>query len=209
MEPNLLKFVNERFYNGILITAEAVKAGRPEYRRFLEILKLKPTLPNGTVITGNNMHFDVSNGFGEEDDNSSTKNQAEAKFVVELTSTLINAGASAKSILIISPYSSQVQLILHKLALANLPLDDLAVFSINSTQGDERDIVILSLARGGWGAKVGFIVDDSRVVVALNRQRIARYVVANSDSSSAHPRIMALRTLYCTWTVRSLFGKSL
>jgi ATP-dependent RNA/DNA helicase IGHMBP2 len=193
MEPNLIKFVNERFYNGMLTTAEAVKAGRPQFHHFMQIIDKKPTLPNGTVITGNNMYFDVSNGFGEEDSHSSTKNQAEAKFAVELTSTLIAAGVSAKSILIISPYSSQVKLILHKLAIANLPLKDLAVHTIDSTQGDERDIVILSLACGGRGAKVGFIVDDSRVVVALTRQKLARYVIANKRFFTQSPRDHGMR----------------
>jgi hypothetical protein len=181
-EENLVKFVNDRFYGGILTTSDAVKAGRPQYRCLMEILaSKKPKLPNGCIITGNNMFFDIANGFGEEDSYSSTKNEAEAQFTIDLARTLITAGVSPKSILIIAPYTAHVQLIREKLAVAKTSFQskDVAVHTIDSTQGDESDIVILTLARGGPSARVGFIVEDPRLIVALSRAKYARYVVGN------------------------------
>jgi hypothetical protein len=184
MEENLIEFINNRFYNNVLTTSAEVRAGRAGMKAFRLILEKNLQLPSGPTISFNNVLFDVANGFGTSDSTGSTKNVAEAMLAVELITTLVEGGADPASILLISPYSAQVVLLKQLLAQAGSKISidlyrNVQVQTIDSTQGNEADIVILTMARGGVGKKLGFIEEIERVVVALTRGRYARYVLAN------------------------------
>lgn len=53
------------------------------------------------------------------------------------------------------------------------------VTSIDNYQGEENDIIILSLVRSNKEGKVGFLRTDNRVCVALSRAKIGLYAFGN------------------------------
>lgn len=53
------------------------------------------------------------------------------------------------------------------------------VQTVDNYQGEENDIIILSLVRSNMQGKIGFIGIDNRICVALSRARIGLYVFGN------------------------------
>lgn len=53
------------------------------------------------------------------------------------------------------------------------------VAAIDDYQGEENDIIILSLVRNNSQSRVGFLKTDNRVCVALSRAKNGLYVFGN------------------------------
>jgi len=62
-------------------------------------------------------------------------------------------------------------------------LGGIMVSTVDSSQGCEADIVILSFVRGG-SSKVGFLKDNRRLNVGLTRARFQLVCVGNLDAIS-------------------------
>ena len=54
------------------------------------------------------------------------------------------------------------------------------VFTVDSYQGEENDVILLSLVRSNETANIGFLDSKNRLVVALSRARRGLYVFGNS-----------------------------
>lgn len=84
-------------------------------------------------------------------------------------------------IAIISPYREQVvhieQMVEEDPALANLPL---TINTIDGFQGQERDIVYISLVRSNTKGEIGFLKDYRRMNVAMTRARKQLVIVGDS-----------------------------
>ena len=113
-------------------------------------------------------------------------NQAEAEAVASLTKWLLVCGCAPASISIITPYKGQKTAITNALrkqeCLAPFRRDKapergttLTVSTVDRYQGDENDIVILSLVRCSPGNR--FVGLHNRFVVAVSRARLGFYVV--------------------------------
>jgi superfamily I DNA and/or RNA helicase len=116
----------------------------------------------------------------------SFENEAEAQAVVTLVQELQRASSShhhkgggwssADRIRIITFYSAQVALL--KRLLQQKRLGDVVVATVDSSQGCEADVVIVSFVRSMGSAhtsgrtNVGFLSDDRRMNVALTRGEI-------------------------------------
>jgi superfamily I DNA and/or RNA helicase len=77
------------------------------------------------------------------------------------------------SIGVVSPYSSQVNEIRHRLGTKYDTCDSFRVRikSIDGFQGQEDDVIILSTVRSNGRGAVGFLADNQRTNVALTRAR--------------------------------------
>jgi superfamily I DNA and/or RNA helicase len=53
------------------------------------------------------------------------------------------------------------------------------VTSVDNYQGEENDVIILSLVRNNRGGNVGFLSTDNRVCVALSRARNGLFIFGN------------------------------
>lgn len=133
-------------------------------------------------------------GFEEKLDGTSTSNPEEAAFLIKhLTQLAISLGAQYKakdfpSIAVISPYKQQV--ITLKELLEHAPelqpyRDKIAVNTIDSFQGQERDVVYISLTRSNTDNKIGFLSDIRRMNVAMTRARKKLIVIGDSSTLSA------------------------
>ena len=131
--------------------------------------------------------------FDEKLDGTSTTNPDEAAFLVKhLTHLVGNLSAISTidafpSIAIVSPYKQQVQ-ILNGLVQENEILipyrHKIAVNTIDSFQGQERDVVYISLTRSNGDGSIGFLSDTRRMNVAMTRARKKLVVIGDSATLS-------------------------
>lgn len=135
-------------------------------------------------------------GFDEQLEGTSTVNPEEASFlfrhlslqVAELATRYTVADFPA--IAVISPYKQQVHLLQEQLehtpelqAYGN----KIAVNTIDSFQGQERDIVYISMTRSNTEGSIGFLSDIRRMNVAMTRAKKKLVVVGDSATLSQFP----------------------
>ena len=90
---------------------------------------------------------------------------------------------------IISPYRAQVYYLrrLLKQSHALKPLRKrISVNTVDGFQGQERDIVVVSLVRSNEQGQIGFLRDLRRMNVAMTRARMKLIVLGNSDTLRRH-----------------------
>ncbi len=91
------------------------------------------------------------------------------------------------SIAIISPYREQVALMQSNVADdARLAEAAISVNTIDAFQGQERDVVYLSLVRSNTKSEIGFLSDYRRMNVALTRARKQLIVIGDSATIGGH-----------------------
>ena len=108
----------------------------------------------------------------------SWKNVWEAEMVVGLLRLLEGFGVRKVDMVVLSPYASQVRL------LTDLT-SGIDVTTVDSFQGQERDIVVMSLVRSG-NTGVGFLSSDNRASVALSRARRGLLLVGDLPLLASH-----------------------
>ena len=91
---------------------------------------------------------------------------------------------------IISPYRAQVQL-LRRLIRRDAALKPfrhlLSVNTVDGFQGQERDVIIISLVRSNDEGQIGFLRDLRRMNVAITRARMKLIIIGDSLTITQHP----------------------
>lgn len=134
------------------------------------------------------------------DDTMSSYNSAEADMCVGLVNHLVMNGTSARAITIITFYNGQRRHILRKLVEhPNLQefRKDFVVKTVDSYQGEENDVVILSFVRSNADGQIGFLSNQNRACVALSRARRGMYMFGNARTLAKNPfwnKILAILT---------------
>ena len=91
---------------------------------------------------------------------------------------------------IISPYRAQVQLLRRMLRKSAYfkPLKHLiTVNTVDGFQGQERDIIVISLVRNNDEGQIGFLRDLRRMNVAITRARMKLFIMGDSNTMTKHP----------------------
>ncbi len=135
-------------------------------------------------------------GFDEKIENVSISNPEEAALLFKHLTQLVEGlagrlqSADFPSIAVISPYREQIiamkELMLHSPTLMAYK-DKIAVNTIDSFQGQERDIVYISMTRSNANGIIGFLSDIRRMNVAMTRARKKLVVVGDSATLSRLP----------------------
>lgn len=135
-------------------------------------------------------------GFDEKLEGTSSTNPEEAalliKHLTEVVATLspFYTPLDFPSVAIISPYKQQLNvlndLLQHAPALQPYRAK-LAVNTIDSFQGQERDIVYISMTRSNDQGEIGFLSDIRRMNVAMTRARKKLIIVGDSATLATHP----------------------
>ncbi|GAA3944526.1 AAA family ATPase [Chitinophaga oryziterrae] len=135
-------------------------------------------------------------GFDEKTEGTSTTNPEEAAFLFKHLTQLVAELAPHyqpehfPSIAVISPYKQQIYLL--KEQLLHSPVlqaygNKISVNTIDSFQGQERDIVYISMTRSNTESKIGFLSDIRRMNVAMTRARKKLVVIGDSGTLSQLP----------------------
>ncbi|XP_075772705.1 NFX1-type zinc finger-containing protein 1-like isoform X2 [Pelodiscus sinensis] len=110
-------------------------------------------------------------------DSESYSNRFEASFLASLSRYLLHQGYAASQLTVLTPYHGQVLKI--RGLMKSSGMGDVAVHAVDDFQGEENDIVLLSLVRSNREGRIGFLRDKNRLCVALSRARKGFYCVGN------------------------------
>ncbi|KAF3907778.1 hypothetical protein ABW21_db0200787 [Orbilia brochopaga] len=162
---------------------------RPEIRKILmpiyseldddiQVLN-KPSIPG---MGGVNMYF-YSHQVPEEQDELSKKNSHEAQMVVNFCNYLVENGVNQPEITILTFYTGQLRelyKLLRRHPRLNQGDDRIRVATVDSYQGEENEVVVLSLCRSNMSGSIGFLSIPNRVCVALSRAKRGFYMFGNA-----------------------------
>ena len=91
---------------------------------------------------------------------------------------------------VISPYRAQVQLLrrmLMKWEFFKPFRRQISVNTVDGFQGQERDIIVISLVRSNDDGQIGFLRDLRRMNVAITRARMKLIILGDRDTMTRHP----------------------
>lgn len=193
MDPVIAEAVSKAFYRGRLTTeAKRAKSAETEQPPILQL----GALPKSPVVVINFPHISATGqGGGVEHSRPRWHNPSEVSAVVDVLRHLRPRDASnPPSLAILSPYNAQVDKLHERIAVARknelqhldqfVPVRSNGAFvgTVDSFQGSEADVVILSLVRNnprtGRGA-LGFLRDRRRMNVALSRAKSQLIIVGS------------------------------
>ena len=136
---------------------------------------------------------DGTTDFGEarNPDSTSRSNPAEARLTLNILRNYFNKIGKERILNekldtgIISPYKGQVQLLRHLLrkdAFFKPYRQLLTVNTVDGFQGQERDIILISMVRSNDSGQIGFLHDLRRMNVAITRARMKLILVGDSHT---------------------------
>ena len=180
MHEEIMKFPSQWFYNGELEAASEVR-----YRGILDW-----DIPIHWIDTSE-MDFKeefVGETFGRI-------NKAEADLLLSELKIYINR-ISGNRILeekidfgIISPYKAQVQYLRSKIKADASLKPYRSLFTVNTVdgfQGQERDVIFISLVRANEEGQIGFLNDLRRMNVAITRARMKLVILGEAETLKHH-----------------------
>jgi len=112
------------------------------------------------------------------------RNTQEGDLVLTILDTILQE-YTTESIGIISPYKLQVQYIREQLKEKQINTSTIQVQTVDGFQGQEKDIVIISLVRSNDKQEIGFLKDLRRMNVAITRARKKLIVIGDSSTLSS------------------------
>ena len=177
MHPSILSFSNEEYYSGKLKTDEKIKERT-------SVFEEEPLV-----------FIDTSGcGFAEKlDPETRSRSNREEFFVLREHLLSIYENLNEQSIGIISPYKDQVRLIRREIEEdKQLQALDIDVNSIDGFQGQEKDVIYLSLVRSNDIGEIGFLKDYRRLNVAMTRARQLLVIVGDMATLGSDMKYLKL-----------------
>ena len=146
----------------------------------VQSLEARPEVPG---MGGRNCWFFDHDWIEDTNSDNSKFNDQEAEMITRFFVYLVANGVSSEKITILTYYRGQRSLLLRNLKRhPSLTGCYFNVFTVDSYQGEENDIVLLSLVRSphpAYGRNIGFLDNQHRAVVAISRARQGFYVFGN------------------------------
>ncbi|XP_027846821.2 NFX1-type zinc finger-containing protein 1-like [Aphis gossypii] len=112
---------------------------------------------------------------------SSKSNDHEARFLIMFARHLILQGYKTDQVTILTTYSGQLFLF-RSLRKEHKNLEGMKITVVDNYQGEESDIILLSLVRSNENGNVGFLKTENRICVALSRAKYGLYIMGNMDN---------------------------
>ncbi|XP_059186152.1 NFX1-type zinc finger-containing protein 1 isoform X2 [Centropristis striata] len=152
-----------------------------------------------------NLYF-VEHNHPEEQikDGKSHQNRHEAMFIVSLCRYLIFQGYKPEQITILTTYTGQLYCLRNLMPAAQFT--GVKVHVVDKYQGEENDIVLLSLVRSNAQGRVGFLNIPNRVCVALSRAKKGLYCIGNGTMLS---QVKLWSNIFHTLREKNQVGNSL
>jgi ATP-dependent RNA/DNA helicase IGHMBP2 len=182
MNKSIMEFSNRMFYYNKLIAADTVKDR-----------VLYPGSEDSVLNTPVEFLDTAGCGFDEQvnPETVSYYNKGEADLLIKhielLHQKYYQECDNPVSIGVISPYREQVQL-LTELIDENENIQPyrplISVKTVDGFQGQERDVVYISLVRSNSGGEIGFLEDFRRLNVALTRAKKKLVIIGDSATIS-------------------------
>ncbi|XP_065567266.1 NFX1-type zinc finger-containing protein 1-like [Artemia franciscana] len=131
----------------------------------------------------------------EETEAQSHLNPYEAEIALGLSRYLIQQGYLPNQITILTTYSGQLHFLMQLRKRSFESLAKVRITVVDNFQGEENDIIVLSLVRSNVDSKIGFLAIENRICVALSRAKHGLYIIGNMDSLDTKSKIwQSIRT---------------
>ncbi|MCC2546242.1 AAA domain-containing protein [Hymenobacter sp. BT175] len=189
MHEQIMEFSSQQFYDGKLTAHETVRAADlPAYD-----LRFAPDLA---------VEFLDTAGFGFQEitiaESRSTANPEEADLLLRRLAELLRAYEpddhleDLLTVGVIAPYRAQINYLKDQVEelpeLAEMTTHRLlSVGTVDSFQGQERDIICISMTRSNAQGDIGFLSDIRRMNVGMTRARKKLLIVGDSSTLGRHP----------------------
>ena len=189
MNEEIMRFSSDWFYGNQVESAPEVK-----YRSILDL-----DTPITWVDTSQfeiPAHSDVS--FKEQfvGENFGRINKAEAELTLLALEQYFNKIGKQRilderiDVGIISPYRAQVQYLRSQIKKKEFLKPFRKLISVNTVdgfQGQERDVILISLVRSNDDGQIGFLRDLRRMNVAITRARMKLIILGDAQTMTRHP----------------------
>ena len=181
MNEQIMRFSSDWFYGGEVQTAPGI-----EHRSILDYDRPM-------------MWVDTSEADGKEEfvgENFGRINRTEAELTLQTLQQYFEKVGKQRildehiDVGIISPYRAQVQLLGKMIRQSEFFRPYRRAISVNTVdgfQGQERDIIIISLVRNNDGGEIGFLRDLRRMNVAMTRARMKLIILGSAATMTVHP----------------------
>ena len=180
MNDDIMRFSSNWFYGGMLESASEVK-----YRSILDF-----DIPIEWVNTEG---MDCNEEFVGENYGRINKPEAELS-VAQLKAYILKIGKERFleekiDVGLISPYKAQVQYLRQLIRKDSFFKPYRSVITINTVdgfQGQERDVILISLVRANEEGQIGFLNDLRRMNVAITRARMKLIILGDVSTLTRH-----------------------
>ena len=189
MSNEIMQFPNQEFYEGRLTSAPSVRyRGILDWDTAVEWTDSEPEKRSGTCTEPDE--------WGEREDSTSYVNPAEAELTLQTLRDYFNKIGKDRILYerldvgIISPYQGQIRLLRKMVKQDSYWKPFRSLISINTVdgfQGQERDIIVISMVRSNETGKVGFLRDLRRMNVAITRARMKLIIIGDKQTLCRHP----------------------
>lgn len=181
MNEDIMRFSSDWFYNGEVESAPEVK-----YRGILDY--------DNPIVW-----IDTSEVEGKEEfvgESYGRINRSEAALTMKTLEEFFEKVGRQRvlderiDVGIISPYRAQVQHLRHLIKTSAFfkPFKKhITVNTVDGFQGQERDIIVISLVRDNDEGQIGFLRDLRRMNVAITRARMKLIIMGNAVTMTKHP----------------------
>lgn len=169
MNENIMNFSNKELYNSKLIAHDSVKT-------HLLFNDDKAILFIDTAGCGFNEILNPKT--------KSYYNPEEINILINHLNLYLPQIEETVSIGIISPYKEQVNEIEKAIDKNNYPNAKIFIDTVDGFQGQEKDIIYISLVRSNENSEIGFLSDIRRMNVAMTRARKKLIIIGDSATIS-------------------------
>ncbi|MFT2009440.1 AAA domain-containing protein [Pontibacter sp. 13R65] len=188
MHHHIMQFSNQQFYKGELEAHESVRES--------DLHQYDPHFPAGLAVE----FIDTAGcGYNESDmaETQSSANPEEADLLLNHLQLTLKDYAPAEEAVplrigVIAPYRAQINYLEDR--VEHMPLlhelrskRQLSVGTVDSFQGQERDIIYMSMVRSNDKGEIGFLSDIRRMNVGMTRAKKKLVIVGDSATLTQHP----------------------
>ena len=188
MNDDIMRFSSNYFYDGKVESAPEVK-----YRSILDLDTpmewISPDNPDNQPEIPDYREQFIGESFGRI-------NKAEAELTLDTLQHYFERIGKQRllderiDVGIISPYRAQVQYLRRLLMKREYFKPFRRLISVNTVdgfQGQERDVIVISLVRSNDEGQIGFLSDLRRMNVAITRARMKLIILGDKQTMTQHP----------------------
>lgn len=170
-------FISKIFYENSLISkrTSSFNLTKQEENNLLELLG------SHLIFIDHEFHESLDAGRNGEAIKGAFQNKKEVEIIINILKKLEILGIAKEKVAFISPYRSQTRLIRKGISAIGLNPLDYEVDTVDSFQGREKPLVIVSLTRSNDNGYIGFVKDLRRLNVMFSRAEDFLIVVGNSS----------------------------
>ncbi|KIH49226.1 hypothetical protein ANCDUO_20700 [Ancylostoma duodenale] len=185
MNEKIMRWSSQQFYESRLVASEEVSNITLSD---ISMVESSSAINNPLIMINTDLiSKNASNSYKEVQSQMSYKNPGEAELVIRYLRILKSIGVPGREIAVISPYYAQVATIREMLAGT-----DVTANTVDSFQGQEREVVVFSMVRHNEERSIGFLQNEKRLNVAITRAK-RQFVLIGSARMMGRDR--NLRTL--------------